>query len=256
MASTLDELMRKLSNHEIYTPMTQKQLEKEAQRRYEAVYNQKRLAARETYEQNDSELARELASLQSAYDDRRAQTRAENRQTYALADRQSMSRGMQRSSYNSATLANIDLAGDAALGALSSEQSQQEDAIAHQRTQLRQQLNRQLSQYDADQRSETLAYADQLAQREYERARESRETADKLALQLYEYQRELERDAAEQARWQAEFNAKYGSASSGSSKRKSSSRTSSQPSSSKSSKASKPSAPASGVRKNSRELLY
>lgn len=257
MASTLDELMRQLNNHEIYTPMTQKQVEKEAKRRYETVYNQKRLAARETYEQNDSELARELASLQSAYDDRRAQTRAENQQTYALADRQSMSRGMQRSSYNSATLANIDLAGDAALGALSNEQSQQEDDIAHQRTQLRQQLNRQLSQYDADQRSETLAYADQLAQREYERARESRETANKLAMQLYEYQRELEREAAEQARWQAEFNAKYGSASAAPTKRKSSSQASaqtvSQPSASKSSK---PSVPTSGVRKNSRELLY
>lgn len=244
MASTLKKLLAQLSSQDTYTPKTPEELEQEAQRRYETVYNQKRLAARETYEQNDSALARELAALQGTYDQRREETRAQNRQTYAQADRHSLSRGMQRSSYNSATLANIDLAGDAALGALSSEQAQREGDIARERTQLKQQFDRQLSQFDADQTADTLAYADQLAQREYDRARD----ADQLAMQLYEYQRELEKDAAEQARWQAEFNAKYGSSASGRKK------TSSQSSSSAAANASV--SAASGVRKGSRDLMY
>lgn len=252
MASTLEKLMAELSSRKIYTPMTQQEIQAQAQRRYQTVYDQKRLSARETYEHSDSALARELSALQDTYDERRAQTSAQTRQTYAQANRQSMSRGMQRSSYTGATLANIDLAGDAALNALSGEQSRLEGNIARQRTELSQQYARELKALNTAQQADTLSYADELTAREYDRARESREAADKLALQLYEYQHELEKEAAEQARWQAEFNAKYASpaASSGGGRKKSTS----QPAAAAS--AAKKTVSASGVRKNSREMIY
>lgn len=251
MASKLDQLMAELTGRKTYTPLTPQEIQDQAQRRYQAVYDQKRLSARETYEQSDSALARELSALQDTYDERRAQAFAQSRQTYAQASRQSLNRGMQRSSYTGATLANISLAGDAALNAIRGEQARMEGDIAQQRTRLSQQYAREMEALNASQQADTLSYADELTAREYDRAAASRETADKLALQLYEYQHELEKEAAEQARWQAEFNAKYASsASSGGGRKKSAA----QPSTAEST--AKKTASASGVRKTSREMIY
>ena len=213
MSASLEKLIAALSNTSIYQPMSDAEIREEANRRYQSVYDEKRLSARQAYDTSDAALVRELAGVQTAYDKQRAQSKAEYEGAYRQADRQSLSRGMQRSTYNNATLSNITLAGNAAQQAISDEQAAKESDISQKRTNLSNQLGQLLKQYDASQLSDTLSYADELAAREHDRHVESTNTYNQLAMQLYEYQHELEQEALEQARWQAEFNAKYGSSS-------------------------------------------
>jgi len=211
MATKLEELIAKLNTTTPYTALSSQQIQQQAASRYQSVYDQKRMSAQHSYETEDAALGRQLAGLQESYDRERAQSEAQTRQTYAQAGRHALSRGMQRSSYTGATLANIDLAGDRALEEISRAQTAQENDISEQRTQLSRQLADQLSQYDADQLRDQLAYQDELEAREYDRMTQSVNTHNELAMKIYEYQHQLEQEAVEQARWQAEFNAKYGS---------------------------------------------
>lgn len=217
MATSLEDLITKLnqSNQNAYTPLTQEQMQQEAANRYASVYGQKRLTARQQYDQNDQALAQQLAGLQSTYDKQREQSAKKYRETLADADRHMLSRGMQRSSYNNATLANIGLEGDKAQQAINDAQAQQEGNIGEQRKQLSQQLAAQLAQYDEAQQQDILAYVDQLEAREYERAQADRNARNQLAMNIYEYQHQAEREGVQDNQWQAEFNAKYGGGSGG-----------------------------------------
>lgn len=214
MAYTLEDLIAQLNQSQTaYTPLTQEEMELQARNRYQSDYDQKRLSARQTYETSDAALLRELSGLQASYDRERAQSAADYRALYAQTDRQALSRGMQRSSYNNATLANVGLQAEAAQQEISGRQTAQESGINEQRSLLSQQLGQTLQSYDAGQRSDILSYIDQLEAREYDRMTQRTSEQNKLLMQLYEYQHQLEQEAAEQARWQKEFDAKYGAAS-------------------------------------------
>ena len=210
MASTLENLIAQLQGGDSYTPLTQEEIQKQAAQRYQSVYDQKRLTAQQTYENEDAALARELSGLQKNYDQQRPSASAQTKAAYSQADRHALSRGMQRSSYNESTLTNIDLAGNAELREIDEAQTAHEMQIGEKRTLLGKQLSDTISQLNASQQSDEQAYADELAAREYERSAASRQNANELAMKLYEYQHELDVEAAEQARWQAEFDAKYG----------------------------------------------
>lgn len=207
MANSLDELITQIQkNQKAYTPLTQQQMQQQAANRYNPVYDQKRLSAQQAFQTSDQALAQQLAGLQATYDKQREQSRENTMQTYAAADRQALGRGMQRSSYNNATLANINLKGNEALQAISDTQAAQEKNIGEQRALMSQQLSTQLAQYDAAQQAEILAYIDELEAREYDRA----QNANQLAMQMYQYQFQKEQADREQANWQAQFNAQYG----------------------------------------------
>lgn len=209
MSDKLKDLIAKLGETEEYTALSDADIQKQAQQRYQSMYDQKRLNAQQAYESSDAALARELSGLQASYDRQRAQSKASTKQTYAQADRQALSRGMQRSSYNSATLANIDLAGDAALRDIGEKQTAHEKEIGEKRTQLVSELSGQLRQYDTDQMHDQLSYQDELKAREYDRAAASRNERNELYMKIYEYQHQLEKEAEERRRWKAEFEAKY-----------------------------------------------
>lgn len=217
MAATLESLIAQLQGTQAYQPLSEEEIRRQASQRYQSVYDQKRLDARQAYESGDAALARELSGLQKSYDAQRAASAAGTRNAYSQADRHALSRGMQRSSFNESTLAGIQLAGDAALRGIDQAQSDQEAEIGQKRTLLSNQLSQTLGQLNAGQQADELAYADQLSQREYDRRVNSQNTANQLAMKLYEYQHQLEQESAEQARWQAEFNAKYGTGEAGSS---------------------------------------
>ncbi len=211
MAYTLEDLIAQLNQSQTaYTPLTREQMELEASNRYQSVYDQKRLSARQTYETDDAALLRELSGLQASYDRERAQSAADYRSLYHQTDRQALSRGMQRSSYNGATLANVGLQAEAAQQEISGRQTARESDINEQRSLLSRQLGQTLESYDAAQRGDILSYIDQLEAREYDRMTQRSSEQNKLMMQLYEYQHQLEQEAAEQERWQKEFNAKYG----------------------------------------------
>lgn len=203
MASSLEELINKLTqtNQNAYTPLTKEEMQQQAENRYASVYGQKRLTAQQQYDTNDQALAQQLAGLQSTYDKQREQTAENYRKTSADFDRRLTSRGMQRSSYGNASLANIGLAGNKAQQEIDNAQAQQEGNIGEQRRQLSQQLAAQLAQYDADQQNDILAYVDQLEAREYERGLNDRNAQNQLAMSIYEYQHQAEREAIEDARY-------------------------------------------------------
>ena len=215
MAATLEELMNQLNNYQPYEAMTQEEMNEAAENRYRALYDQKRLSAQQAYEQSDAALERELASLQDTYSRERGRSASQTEAIYRQAGRQALSRGMQRSSYHNANLTNIHLAGEAAQQEISREQAEAESDVNEQRSLLSRQLAAQIAGYDAQQRTDVLGYLDELAAREYDRTVQSQNTHTELAMKLYEYQHQLEVETAEQARWQAEFNAKYGGGSSG-----------------------------------------
>lgn len=247
MPQTLENLIASLQGTKSYTPLSQEEIRRQAQQRYQSVYDQKRLNAQQEYETNDAALARELSGLQKNYDEQRLSAAAQTRDTYSQADRHALSRGMQRSSYNESTLAGISLAGSENQRGIDEAQGEHEKQIGEKRTLLSGQLSQTLRQLETDRQNDELAYMDELTAREYDRAAASREAADQLALQLYEYQHQLEQEAAEQARWQAEFDAKYGSGSEGGGGRA--------PKRSSASGAAQTSAKTSGVRKMQKETM-
>lgn len=211
MATSLEELIAKINgNNQSYTPLTQEQMQQQAENRYGSVYDQKRLTAQQQYDSNDQALAQQLAGLQSAYDKQREKSAESYRKARAEADRHMLSRGMQRSSYNNATLANIDTEGAKAQQEIGDAQTQAEGNIGEQRRQLSQQLAAQLAQYDEAKQQDILAYIDQLEAREYDRSTANANTQNQLAMAIYEYQHQREREGVEDSQWQQEFNARYG----------------------------------------------
>lgn len=212
MAKTLEELLAEYQKNGAYTPLTQEQMQQQAAVRYDSVYGQKKLSANQAYQRNEQALTSQLAGLQSTYDKQREDTAKGFRQTYSTADRQSLRRGMQRSSYNNMLLANIDLAGQEAQQDINDAQAEREDAINEQRTLAAQQLAQQLAQYDAAQKADELAYLDELTAREYDRGVAAQGTANDLAIAIYNAQKQQEQmdyqkqqDLLAQQNWQAQF---------------------------------------------------
>ena len=209
---TLEELIAQLNsqNANTYTPLTAEQIQQQAQTRYEGTYGQKKLSAQQAYETSDQALAQQLAGLQATYDKQREQSRENYAQAASQADRQSLGRGMQRSSYNNATISNINLKGAKAQQEISDTQAAQTANLNEQRALLAKQLAAQNAQYDAAMQSDMLAYQDELEAREYERLLADSQYRNQLAMQLYEYQFQKDQADQEQQRWQAEYDAAYG----------------------------------------------
>ena len=247
MTKALEQLIGEMEKQKPYQPLSGEAIRTQAQNRYQSVYDQKRLDARQAYETGDAALARELSGLQKTYDEQRRAAAAQTKDTYSQADRHALSRGMQRSSYNEANLTGICLAGDAAQRDIDEAQAQQESAIGEKRTLLSQQLAQTISSLNAAQKNDELSYTDELTKQERQREQESQSSFRQLALQLYEYQHQLEQEAEEQARWQAEFRAKYGdqTATASSANRRTSA---------SSAAVAAPAASGTGVRRNQRDM--
>lgn len=193
----LDELIAKLAENSGYTALPEEERKKQAQNRYQSAYDQNRLTAQQQHDINALALSQQLNDLQAMYDTQREQSAKNYQQTAAAADRQSLSRGMQRSSYNNATLANIGIKGNEAQQAISKNQEGSEKNIGEQKTLLTNQLAAQLAQYDKSQLADQLSYQDELESRDYDRTKSSQDTQNQLATQIYEYQLE----ALDKNRW-------------------------------------------------------
>ena len=206
MASKLDDLIRQLQGSTTaYKPLTNEQMRRQATTRYQSQYDQSRLAARQGHDTNAAALDRQLTELGATYDKQREESKTNYRNAYADKARSALGTGMQRASYTNASLANINLAGNKAQQAINDNQTQSEQSIAGQKTQLAQQLASQLAQYDASQKADELGYMDQLSDREYNRQSDSTKQQRELAMKMYEYQHQLEQEAEDRNRWQAMY---------------------------------------------------
>lgn len=212
MATTLDELLKKIeaNNSTRYTPLTAEQIQQQANTRYSGLYGQKRLSAQQQYETSDKALEQQLAGLDDQYKKQLEQSAKNYGGAYRAADRQALGRGMQRSSYNNATLANINLKGAEAQQAIRDTQTAQAKNIGEQRALLKNQLGDTLANLDAAQQSDMLAYMDELEAREYDRMRNDQAMQNDLAMNLYQYQFQREQADQDQRNWQATFDAQYG----------------------------------------------
>ena len=188
-----------------YTPKTAEQIRAQAEGEYQSYYDQLRLAAQQAQAQSDLRLAQQASSLQAAYDEQRENSLRQYRRTYSQADRQLLSRGMQRSSYGNSTLANIDIESARAQDKISQAQTTAQSQIEEQRTQLQQQLAQQMSQYTASQQADVMKRSRELEDIEYNRQVDAWKSQMSMEQMIYEAARQQERDAIADQQWQAQM---------------------------------------------------
>lgn len=217
-ADALKKLLEQYNQTSSYVPKTADQIRQQAQGEYQSYYDQLRLAAQQAQARNDLALQQQREGLQRTYDKQREASQKEYENAYSRADRQQLSRGMQRSSYTAQVLANLTKEGAEAQQELWDAQGAAEGNIDAQRTQLASQLADQLSQYSASEAADVLARIKQLEDQEYDRGRENDQYKNSLSAQIYQFLYQGEQDKIAQEQWQKEFdenvrqwNAQYGS---------------------------------------------
>jgi hypothetical protein len=221
-ADALQKLLEQYNQTSSYVPKTADQIRQQAQGEYQSYYDQLRLAAQQAQARNDLALQQQREGLQRTYDKQREASQKEYENAYSRADRQQLSRGMQRSSYTAQVLANLTQEGAEAQQELWDAQGAAEGNIDAQRTQLAAQLADQLSQYSASEAADVLARIKELEDQEYDRGRENDQYKNSLSAQIYQFLYQGEQDKIAQDQWQKEFdenvrqwNAQYGSKGSG-----------------------------------------
>ena len=200
----LQELIEGLQTS-TYVPKSQEELQQKAQNRYQSVYDQKRLSAQQEYERNAAALDKQLAGLGAAYDKQREESAKSYAQAYSQADRNLLSKGMQRSSYGAQVLSNVQLEGAEAQQEISDQEAAKRLGLEDEQALLAQQLAAQLKSYDAQQAADILAYMEELEQQEYDREQQAIQYQNNLSMQIYEYLMGEKQAETEQSRWQSEF---------------------------------------------------
>lgn len=135
---------------------TDEQRRQQAENEYKSYYDALRLAAQQGYDSTDLKLQQQLSGLQQSYDQQRKNTADKYAKSYSQADRQMLSRGMQRSTYTSQLLAGINNEAAEAQGEIDAAQTKATNDLNDQRTQLASQLAAQMNQYTASQQSDIL----------------------------------------------------------------------------------------------------
>ena len=185
MPTSLEDLQRQL-NMNTYTPKTDEQIAQQAQNQYRSQYDAQRLAAQQQAEATDLGLQQQLSQLGASYDRQMEEAQKATRQAMSQFDRNSLGRGMQRSSYNAASLANINTQGNRTLNDIQQARTDQEGNIAAQRALAQQQLAAQLANLDTGYAADVQAAIDQLRDQEYERGLAGQQYQNNLLMQLYQ----------------------------------------------------------------------
>ena len=183
---TVEQLQAALKDPS-YTARTDEQLQSEAQNRYTSTYNQKKLAAQQNYDTTDLAYQQQLKTLQDTLASNQQALAKNTMDSIASADRYTVTRGMQRSSYGAANRASIQNKGNESLAALLKQYSTDAGGIENNRTLLARQLANTLAQYDIDYLNDVQAYIDEQKQIDYERQAAATEAANALQMQLFEY---------------------------------------------------------------------
>lgn len=204
-SAQLRALMNQYARMRDYKPLTAAQMKKQANQRYQSLYDQQRLSAQQSFDATNSALARQLAGLGTSYDVQREASQKNYDNAYSQANRQSVSRGMQRSSFNNSTLSNITEEGNEAQQEINAAQTKAEGDIGEQQTLLSTQLANQLAQFDSGQQADILSYVDQLTEQEYQKDIANEQARQQLAAQIYQFQHAERQAAEERARWEREM---------------------------------------------------
>ncbi len=188
-----------------YTQLSEDAIVRQAQSQADAAYGTRKQAAQDAYESGELAFDRQLSDMDDSYGRQMEQAKAQADQTVSAVDRSALSRGMQRSSYNLATLSNARLAGDETLRGIGEARTRAEGGIASERALKAQQFARELQQAQIEYENNILLNADKLREREYQRAFDATVAQNELMMELAKYKSQLAAQQAEQRRWQIEF---------------------------------------------------
>ena len=188
---SVDELAESLSASQ-FTPKTDAELRSQAETMYKNQRDQAILSAQQSHDSSVAALNSQLAALDTAYARQTEQQKQATAASRANADRQSLSRGMQRSSYNNATLANIDLAGEKALAQIAQNQTKDVNSVNSQIAQLQQQLQQNISSANSSFENSVLAKLAELQADQYSKQQTADATNNDILMQLYQLQKNAE----------------------------------------------------------------
>lgn len=188
---SVDELAESLSASQ-FTPKTDAELRSQAETMYKNQRDQAILSAQQSHDSSVAALNSQLAALDTAYARQTEQQKQATAASRANADRQSLSRGMQRSSYNNATLANIDLAGEKALAQIAQNQTNDVNSVNSQIAQLQQQLQQNISSANSSFENSVLAKLAELQADQYSKQQTADATNNDILMQLYQLQKNAE----------------------------------------------------------------
>ena len=205
MTQSLYGLQGKLQQPE-YKPLSEQQIRERAENQYKNIYDEQVLGAKHEYEVGELGYEKQLAQIGISHDSQISQVKEQTKHAVSDADRHSLSRGMQRSSYNVATLSNINLAGNHAQAAIGESRARAEGDVAAERTLKAQQLAQTLKQAKVSYETSVSAYADTLRDKEAQRALDASRYQNELLMAMYEYENAATQQQQQQARWEAEFN--------------------------------------------------
>ena len=172
------------------------QRRQQAENEYKSYYDALRLAAQQGYDSTDLKLQQQLSGLQQSYDKQRKNTAEQYAKSYSQADRQMLSRGMQRSTYTSQLLAGINNEAAEAQGEIDAAQTKATNDINEQRTQLAAQLAAQMNQYTAGEQSDILKRIAELEEQDRQYSLSQTSLQQNLATDLYTLLKQKEDAAA------------------------------------------------------------
>lgn len=206
MAITSKDLLAQMQAQKTgYKKKTDEELKQMAQQEFDAYYDTQRLGAQQQFERNDLALQQQKAALDYAFQKQQEAAEKEYNKVYSQADRQLLSRGMQRSSYGAQTLANIRQQQADVYMDLENQLAAKGNDIEAQRVQLGEQYAAQVNQFDAAQAADELNRLRELQDQEYERGVAADKAQNDFNMQLYAAINQAERDAIEDDRWEREF---------------------------------------------------
>ena len=191
-AEILNSLYSQYTSLNSSSARTDEQRRKQAENEYKSYYDALRLAAQQGYGSTDLKLQQQLTGLQQSYDQQRKSTAEQYAKNYSQADRQMLSRGMQRSTYTSQLLAGINNEAAEAQGEIDAAQTKATNDINEQRTQLAAQLAAQMNQYTAGEQSDILKRIAELEEQDRQYSLSQTSLQQSLATDLYALLKEKE----------------------------------------------------------------
>ncbi len=168
------------ANPSYYTARTDDQLRSIAEQQYQSYYDQLRLAAQQKSDRETTALEGQRAGIQRSYQQQLDESAKQYRQAYSQTDRETLRRGMQRSSYAAQRLANVNQEGIEAGQKIREAQTSAEGNLDAQIAQISGQLADTLAGYDAGQAADVLKRYNELTSEEYERGREAAQYAESI----------------------------------------------------------------------------
>lgn len=197
-----DQLAKALTT-QAATPRTDDELRAEAERAVGTLYSEKQMAAQQRYDREQTALRSQLDALGTSYQRQAEQAEKNTRLALSGADQRALSRGMGRSSYNLATMGNIQSEGNRTLDYIQQNRTNQEGAINTQMTQQSQQLADILASYQVNRETDIMARIDELRSVDKKDTRAATEYNNNLIMALADrlsQERERERLAGLQER--------------------------------------------------------